>query len=516
MLPRTYLSDSFPYRRHQHSSSGIGAIEYGRGDHSFSIPEGYDESITMADGLFDDGERIVLVTWLNQTVWPSWDIIITYWDRASGVCRARADIFTFPSAAPMAAPFSIGVEDPEREILGTPVASVSTSGIFGLLGTTGFVYLRSITQAKDGTVWGLFNSFSTVLARAYLTSPRQAYRWSMTTPRQDMRSAQTIAKMIDPTLVTIPSKEIQTPPTTVHEFDQSMDMDTFLDVAIGTTQTRGVATPTLGSGNYASLNFSGRGQMDSDVNIPMLSGWHGWLVIDAASATILVNPLSGYPDVPWNGVALVQNKKVLSFVRVPAYTKALAFEEGTRVWALLEDNTVVSFDYLSGEIFAYFWLPLPYTLGGTNVCITWQRDYRRLLVFAIVRGFQNRGVRNSYVSRIAGYSTTPLPVRVCTPIPLRAVRAGRPSPFLIKQVGSLCEPIAGLAMLTPGEGVTVDRATVPLDDSGEAHVMVTASAEGQATFTASIHVIATWDKPAVATAFRSAEPWIEGSEPYVD
>lgn len=203
----------------------------------------------------------------------------------------------------------------------------------------------------------------------------------------------------------------------------------------------------------------------------------------------------------------------LSAVAVFSLPRALAFDgHQERVWVLGSDNTALCIDIITGEPLAYFWLPIPVSLSSvtTPVKIAWQRSHKRLLVCALLPSNDADAPRNRWQTRIAGYSTTPIAVHVCRPIPLRPVRAGRPTPFLVRQVGSLCEPIAGLVTLTPGAGVTIDRAIVPLDESGESHVMATASAAGSATLTASIEVEATWDAPAVAAPFSPAQTWIEG------
>lgn len=578
MLRRTLLSYQFPYRRWDHSRyQGLlfgsfentfyfrGADGQPRDDHPDDIPDPFHERITACMGLWDDGERLVLITWHDIVRYPGWTIAVTYWDRSAGWSAARMEAdYNF-------APLDVDTATRQlSDVRFTPIEVVDPATDFlstGLIGDPSLYehppplrpYTTSLTQAADGTIWA--NQAGGVLAitRASLKAQGLVYSWIHEyfeqNPPKPPSWASTVfgaqhqvgdyeLTVVDPTIF-----DDFTPDNPLTPEDESgavprseaknqaaiariaqMGEEGYRRAAVNysrfiapltpslmkTTQDVTVAYPATYVPNVVHFDPGDTAHPSSilyaDIGVVEVSAF----LVLSWSEVLLGNPTpragSGHPA-GFNVVyALSREGTRRGLAILPQRPIALAYEEGDRAWALCADGTVVSFDYVTGEPFSYCWLPLPFSLveGSVTTKMAWQRSYRRLIFFPVLTSNDPSAVRNHWASRLVGYSMTPLPVHVCRPIPLRPVRAGRQTPFLVRQVGSLGEPLPGIMTITPGAGVTVDRATVPLDDSGEAHVMVTASAAGDATLTASIQVDATWDHPEVPVPFNDNGTWVEG------
>lgn len=161
----------------------------------------------------------------------------------------------------------------------------------------------------------------------------------------------------------------------------------------------------------------------------------------------------------------------------------IVFDQGTRVFVLLVNKSVLSIDYETGQCYSY--IRIPQIVNATNARIAWLRPYRRLLVaeYTLDNG------DGSSTTVVRGYRYIDIPVHVCKPIPLTRLRDGVKSPVLVKQVGDLGEGIAGLAALTSdGESATVTRGSVALDGDGEGRGEMLGTAEGAETVTATVEV----------------------------
>lgn len=592
MLPRTFLSQRFRYQRHSEPrfEGGLfdgfsGAVYWrppaGSNDNPYAdayIPPGYDERLILCDGMWDDGEHLVVITWLDVVVYPSWDIVATWWDRTAGQQRDRRGInFSFmPDGGGTSTldilqkRHSFNVDDPNTEALGTEI-------IPRLRDSSPLrPYIRGFSRAADGTIWASQDGSVQALTRIRMQTATPEYNARKPTslkyapgltPEQEVEAAVEWAKgesakdflgreigtaevkvlywdfprQTPPGFVNITSEpgvpEYRPPPVnpTESELEQvllTMGPDEYYRRAEEKSSTR-VLEVRLGS--REGFSYFDPGTVDNLESIRFLEmGMYyltAFLVI--TERVVLVCPVGSRGgnipavahSIAWVGAGhalthadgtpyLTIAPTLLGLFLLPAQPVALAFGEDKHVWALLADNTVVCVRRDTGEPLAYAWIPLPYEVSGVAVSckITYQKDYRRLLVFGLLPS--NRiltDVRNRWNSRIVGYSTTPIAVHVCRPIPLRPVRAGRATPFWVRQVGGLCEPVAGVITMTGGAGVTFDRATVPLDDSGEGVVRVTVDAAGTASVTASSTVEATWDAPAVPGPWGNTEPWIEGA-----
>lgn len=563
MLPRTYLSFPFPWsewKRSRLSGGLFGGFEnavYWR-DGDDAIPAKYDEQISSVMGLWDDGERLVLITWMDIVTYPSWDLIATYWDRSSGSNANRIEI-NF-SIMPVdhrwitADEAEIVLEDVGYDFLGesTPNLGMTAQGVR----TSGSLYyVNGVSLGRDGAIWAIQGGGINALTKSRMQVQPIVYGWgqlrAIGTRRMAMRTASDVIAMysqedsplaeqkdindIYDDLVTsgTSAEQLQEqwravlarigPEYRTKVIEASAPKDTLSEVEKAHYKEANLQTSPR---DLYQLPFFHRVAMFNPgaADEPGAFTFASLGVITAGAFLVLDNMtvLLGNPS-PYAGSSVPGGVNRLVVVRrgaivehsaalLPRAPIALAFEEGTRVWALLVDNTVVCIDYITGEPFAYHWLPLPCPAFGASTKIAWQRDYRRLLVCALFEGRTFATARHRWNTRIVGYSTSPLPVHVCRPIPLRPVRAGRATPFLVRQVGSLGEPLAGFVTLTPGPGVTVARTAIALDESGDAHAWVTASAEGAATLTASIEVEATWQSPGVETPFGGPpQPWVEGS-----
>lgn len=170
-------------------------------------------------------------------------------------------------------------------------------------------------------------------------------------------------------------------------------------------------------------------------------------------------------------------------IAVPAGVLNIVHDEGSRVFALLTNKTILSIDYETRQVYSY--VRLPQITSTTWARIAWNKAYRRLLVVE----FTPDNVDGSCTTVIRGYRYVAVPVHVCKPVPLRRLRDGVKSPVLLKQVGDLGEGLGGLVTLTSG-GVSgvVTRGAVGLDGDGEGRGEIVGSAAGAETLTASAEV----------------------------
>lgn len=607
MLPRTFISERFVhqswggsryfglfggfnvgeyYWRPHHRGQLVAGIpgvrepeppEDEQFDPDIHIPFDYWERLNFSDGMWDDGDHLVLITWMDIVIYPSWDITGTWWDRSGGVMRDRQEMnWVYPTLPPE---IHKHLNLTKFHVPSTRVDALGTSTKDEMPDQSPLnYYLRGFVRGLDGLIWcyqeGGVNALTpvTMYSQMPLFAPllpadtkaaelnavedAQLDQYVGMVDREDIGSLQEIGEkarkkgelifdasqkqvnVVDPEWPRglppgsvysdgKPHEPVENPSTEeIQARVDAMGLETYLRRAsywAGNEGGGGGGGGVLALSGPRALLQPGSAALTASMTLESLDMvalpcfavmWAGRVLVGTATAR------GDRVPIVQNGVAdMYPGQRDPKITLLPQLPVALAFDEaGGRAWALLADNTACCFDYTTGEVLAYFWLPLPYSAyyGGVNTCrITWQRDYRRLLVFGVLPENNPARTRNKFNSRIVGYSTTPLPVHVCKPIPLRPVRAGRRTPFLIRQVGSLCEPIAGMCTLAPGAGVAVDRSVVALDDSGEAHVWVTASAEGQATLTAAIEVVATWDRPYVPAPFNagSTDAWIEGLPP---
>lgn len=194
---------------------------------------------------------------------------------------------------------------------------------------------------------------------------------------------------------------------------------------------------------------------------------------------------------------------LLYAVPLPQDPAAITYAEGSTVYLLLRDNSILGFDYAERRVFQYTLVPLALpdgeVLGNAplsfDLLLSWSRKYRRFLLCA----YTPDNPDGSSTTRVLGYRNRPIAAHVCRPVPLARARAGQRTPVLVKQIGDLGEGIAGQAELAASEGAaaSVVRALVTLDGDGEGRGEVLGLEEGGAELVASIRVACTLDDPVI-------------------
>lgn len=133
-------------------------------------------------------------------------------------------------------------------------------------------------------------------------------------------------------------------------------------------------------------------------------------------------------------------------------------------------------DYSTGEVISTLRAPA-LEAGARSYTYAWDRFLRRILVFT-QRADDTDG---ACLSTISGYYPVPLSVGMTSPIPLKAPRANRRTPFLCKVYGDAGEAITGIKV-TPVTGTSAIVGAPPFTDSdGEAIITLIPDAAGTDT-----------------------------------
>jgi hypothetical protein len=162
---------------------------------------------------------------------------------------------------------------------------------------------------------------------------------------------------------------------------------------------------------------------------------------------------------------------------------SLCAEDDKRLYVLGSNNVLNLIDYTTGEIISTHACPAP--PSASFVMTTWDKGLRRLLSFAQVANASD----GSSQSVVRGFYPVPLATHLTTPIPLTAPRRGRQVPVLLRAVGDVGEPIAGVL---PQIGVTGSAIaqSVPqgTDGNGETIARLLCVSPGSTTLTASANI----------------------------
>ena len=143
---------------------------------------------------------------------------------------------------------------------------------------------------------------------------------------------------------------------------------------------------------------------------------------------------------------------------------------------MLTDQTLVLVDYMRGEILGAVKIP---ALNGakdgspwSGSHIAWDTLYRRILV---AQQLPNDPVTGQGQSYIRGFRQVPIPVRLTTPIPLKAPRQGRQIPVLVQAVGDMNEGVGGYNLNVTVQGSGMLMGTPISDHVGNTIIQVLCS-----------------------------------------
>lgn len=153
-------------------------------------------------------------------------------------------------------------------------------------------------------------------------------------------------------------------------------------------------------------------------------------------------------------------------------------EDAKRCYIVTTDYMLNLVDYTTGAVISALRAP-GIDAGAQGHLFAWDRFLRRILVFT-QRANDTDG---ACLSTFAGYYPIPLSVGMTAPIPLRAPRANRATPFLCKVYGDAGEGISGVKV-TPSAGSADIAGAPPFTDSdGEALITLLPAAAGSDTLT---------------------------------
>lgn len=160
-------------------------------------------------------------------------------------------------------------------------------------------------------------------------------------------------------------------------------------------------------------------------------------------------------------------------ITMPGEIRSLMMEDAERIYILCAGRTIVLLNYVTGHILGASKLP-PAIPGSTNTVITWDRLYRRFLIFDQVPD----NVDGSCASRIRGYRFVPVPERITTPIPLIVPRKGRTIPVMAQVVSDLNEGVGGYVISSRAIGAGYVAGLPITDNIGRAITQVYCSSTG--------------------------------------
>ncbi|WP_454752152.1 hypothetical protein [Cupriavidus necator] len=157
-------------------------------------------------------------------------------------------------------------------------------------------------------------------------------------------------------------------------------------------------------------------------------------------------------------------------------------EDERRCYVFTQEGLLNLVDYTTGEVLHTLRSPAP-TSGDVN--FAWDRVYRRLLAFQTVPNAAD----GACLSTIRGWYPVPLAVHLTTPIPLQAPRKGRDVPVLVRTVGDVGEPVAGVSVqvAATGDG-SIAQYPAGSDVHGDVIAKVRCSAPGTVNATATATV----------------------------
>lgn len=135
---------------------------------------------------------------------------------------------------------------------------------------------------------------------------------------------------------------------------------------------------------------------------------------------------------------------VWTFRGIASEVLAIALEDKGHAYVLQNNRVLWLLDYIRGEILGSVKIPPPveaasHTINGR---MAWDPIYRRILIMEETADTE----AGASTTRIRGYRQVPEPVRLTTPIPLKAPRQRRTVPVLVQALGDLNEGVGGYVM----------------------------------------------------------------------
>ncbi len=202
-------------------------------------------------------------------------------------------------------------------------------------------------------------------------------------------------------------------------------------------------------------------------------------LVDKARDLIIMPAESGAQVI----VYTLSTGAIVRSIGISATPISICAEDDRRVYVLGANYVLSLVDYTTGEIISAAQCPVPPDV--TYVMSTWDNGLRRVLVFAIVPDASD----GSCQSTIKGYYPVPLATHLTTPIPLASPRRGRQVPVLLRAVGDVGEPIAGVtAVVVSTPGGSIYRAPGGTDGNGDAVAIVLCDAAGDLDLSASASI----------------------------
>lgn len=158
-------------------------------------------------------------------------------------------------------------------------------------------------------------------------------------------------------------------------------------------------------------------------------------------------------------------------IRVAGAPVQILPEDDRRCYVLCTNRMLNLVNYATGAVLVTLRAPVVSTI------MAWDRYLRRLLFFTVRADASDGACR----STISGYYPVPQCVGVTAPIPIRAPRVNRLTPFLCRTYGDAGEALPGVK-ITPTLGTSTLSGVPPFTDSdGEAIITVTPTSTGTDT-----------------------------------
>lgn len=172
-------------------------------------------------------------------------------------------------------------------------------------------------------------------------------------------------------------------------------------------------------------------------------------------------------------------------VKVCGSVGAIAMESVGRAYVVHSNGVVSVIDYLVGEVVGILRIPGLANLAHAYI-VTWDPVYKRILL--VIR--TPDATDGASTIRVLGYSNLPVVTNLTPPLPLRALRAGRDVPVIVRAYGDAGEPIPSveIGMTEVGAGI-VQPASRTTDGIGYAQFNLNCAGEGASALDAQTTVI---------------------------